>query len=125
MFIKRSRSFVGIVAAAVVIVSLGRDFVVRMLQLHFYSNHTGRLVLRPGQNPNPDLEIYPLESIKEFEHVSQAWKRCLAGILRKSVQNSKFLERNKQKKMYLCKLKIFREGKFYKKKPSNQRSKIK
>lgn len=59
-----------------------------MLQLHFYSNHAGRLVLRSGNRGNPD-EIYPIESIKEFEYVSQAWKRCLGEILKKSVQNSK------------------------------------
>lgn len=65
-----------------------------MLQLHFYSNHAGRLVLGAGaQKTNSDVwrEIYPLESIKEFEHVSEAWKRCLADILKKSVENSKFM----------------------------------
>lgn len=61
-----------------------------MLQLHFYSNHAGRLVLRPGQQQTNRDEIYPLESIKEFEHVSEAWKRCLAEIIKKSVENSKF-----------------------------------
>lgn len=63
-----------------------------MLQLHFYSNHAGRLVIGAGQKSTSAdswCDIYPLESIKEFEHVSEAWKRCLADILKKSVQNSK------------------------------------
>uniref|UniRef100_T1P8Y7 CBS domain protein n=1 Tax=Musca domestica TaxID=7370 RepID=T1P8Y7_MUSDO len=61
-----------------------------MLQLHFYSNHAGRLVLGAGTtsaSKDSWCDIYPLESIKEFEHVSEAWKRCLADILKKSVQN--------------------------------------
>lgn len=56
-----------------------------MLQLHFYSNYAGLLVL--DQESTAEVwwkrEIYPIESIKEFEQVSQAWKRCLAEILRK------------------------------------------
>ncbi|XP_059218910.1 5'-AMP-activated protein kinase subunit gamma-1 isoform X7 [Stomoxys calcitrans] len=59
-----------------------------MLQLHFYSNHAGRLVIGAGQkSPDSWYGIYPLESIKEFEQVSESWKRCLADILKKSVQN--------------------------------------
>lgn len=57
-----------------------------MLQLHFYSNHAGRLVLGGGTN-STDVwwahNYYPLESIKEFEQVSEAWKKCLARILKK------------------------------------------
>lgn len=53
-----------------------------MLQLHFYSNHVGRLVLNNNFYDWWTFDTYPLESIKEFEQVSQAWKsylsRCLA-----------------------------------------------
>lgn len=53
-----------------------------MLQLHFYSNHAGRLVLGGSGRPT-DVLYYPLESIKEFEQVSEAWKRLLAQLLKK------------------------------------------
>lgn len=54
-----------------------------MLQLHFYSNHAGRLVLGGGSNDWWLTDTYPLDSIKEFEQISEAWKRCLAELLRK------------------------------------------
>lgn len=55
----------------------------RMLQLHFYSNHAGRLVLGGGNRRPADVLCYPLESIKEFEQISEAWKRLLAELLKK------------------------------------------
>lgn len=57
-----------------------------MLQLHFYSNHAGRLVLGGGNGRPSDFLCYPLESIKEFEQISEAWKRLLAELLKKGVQ---------------------------------------
>lgn len=54
-----------------------------MLQLHFYSNHAGRLIL--GNKPFEYIhsDIYPLESIKEFDDIPLDWKRFLADLLRK------------------------------------------
>lgn len=54
-----------------------------MLQLHFYSNHAGRLVLGGGSNDWWSSDTYPLDSIKEFEQISEAWKKCLADLLKK------------------------------------------
>lgn len=54
-----------------------------ILQLHFYSNHAGRLVLGGGTDSYWNTEIYPLESIKEFEQVSHAWKQLLAELFKK------------------------------------------
>lgn len=55
-----------------------------MLQLHFYSNHAGRLaIVGSGQIDTWQSDIYPIESIKEFEQISQAWKQCLADLLKK------------------------------------------
>lgn len=59
-----------------------------MLQLHFYSNHAGRLVLGGGSRDWWSSDIYPLESIKEFEQISEAWKRCLAELLKKEEDES-------------------------------------
>lgn len=56
-----------------------------MLQLHFYSNHAGRLVLDGGSSDWWSSETYPLASIKEFEQISEAWKRYLADLLKKGV----------------------------------------
>lgn len=58
-----------------------------MLQLHFYSNHAGRLVLGGSGRPS-DVLCYPLESIKEFEQISDAWKRLLAQLLKKGAKRS-------------------------------------
>lgn len=57
-----------------------------MLQLHFYSNHAGRLVLHNEYHDWWSFETYPLESIKEFEQVSEAWKRFLAHLLRRGLK---------------------------------------
>lgn len=54
-----------------------------MLQLHFYSNHAGRLVLGGGSNDWWSSDTYPRDSIKEFEQISEAWKKCLADLLNK------------------------------------------
>lgn len=54
-----------------------------ILQLHFYSNHAGRLVLGGGSHSYWNTETYPLDSIKEFEAVSIAWKRLLSELLKK------------------------------------------
>ncbi|XP_016953871.1 5'-AMP-activated protein kinase subunit gamma-1 isoform X7 [Drosophila biarmipes] len=59
-----------------------------MLQLHFYSNHAGRLVLGGGNGRPADVLCYPLESIKEFEQISEAWKRLLAELLKKEEDDS-------------------------------------
>lgn len=53
-----------------------------MLQLHFYSNHAGRLVIG-GSNDWWSSDTYPLASIKEFEQISEAWKKCLTDLLKK------------------------------------------
>lgn len=57
-----------------------------MLQLHFYSNHAGRLVLHNEYHDWWSFDTYPLESIKEFEQVSEAWKRFLAHLLRRGLK---------------------------------------
>uniref|UniRef100_A0A6P4EM21 5'-AMP-activated protein kinase subunit gamma-1 isoform X4 n=1 Tax=Drosophila rhopaloa TaxID=1041015 RepID=A0A6P4EM21_DRORH len=59
-----------------------------MLQLHFYSNHAGRLVLGGGNGRPADVLCYPLESIKEFEQISEAWKRLLSELLKKEEDDS-------------------------------------
>uniref|UniRef100_A0A182Y5A4 CBS domain-containing protein n=1 Tax=Anopheles stephensi TaxID=30069 RepID=A0A182Y5A4_ANOST len=51
--------------------------------LHFYSNYAGRLVLGAGYHDFFNTETYPLESIKEFEAISSAWKQHLAELLKK------------------------------------------
>lgn len=51
--------------------------------MHFYSNYAGRLVLGAGFHDFFNTETYPLESIKEFEAISSAWKRHLAELLKK------------------------------------------
>lgn len=53
-----------------------------MLQLHFYSNHAGRLVLGGGSSDWWSSDTYPIDSIKEFEQISEAWKCCLNDLLR-------------------------------------------
>ena len=60
--------------------------IVNMLQLHFYSNHAGRLVLHNEYHDWWSFDTYPLESIKEFEQVSEAWKRFLAHLLRRGLR---------------------------------------
>lgn len=60
-----------------------------ILQLHFYSNHAGRLVLGGGSDSYWNTETYAIESIKEFEQVSTAWKNLLSELLRKGSQNIK------------------------------------
>lgn len=57
-----------------------------MLQLHFYSNHAGRLVLNNEYHDWWSFDTYPLESIKEFEQISQAWKTFLADLLRRGLK---------------------------------------
>uniref|UniRef100_A0A336MGS0 CSON001473 protein n=1 Tax=Culicoides sonorensis TaxID=179676 RepID=A0A336MGS0_CULSO len=59
-----------------------------ILQLHFYSNHAGRLVLGGGSHSYWNTETYPLDSIKEFEAVSTAWKKLLAQLLKKEEDES-------------------------------------
>lgn len=61
-----------------------------MLQLHFYSNHAGHLILNNEYHDWFSFDTYPLESIKEFEQVSQAWKRFLADLLRRGSPFSLF-----------------------------------
>lgn len=60
-----------------------RPFEETMLQLHFYSDHAGRLVLGGGASNWWNVDIYPRESIKEFEQVSQNWKQFLADLLKR------------------------------------------
>jgi hypothetical protein len=52
------------------------------MQLVFYSNYAGRLVLGAGQSNYWKTEVYPLESIKEFEQISFAWRQLLARLLK-------------------------------------------
>lgn len=54
-----------------------------MLQLHFYSNHVGRLVLTADKHDWWSFDVYPLESIKEFEKISEEWKCILSESLAK------------------------------------------
>jgi hypothetical protein len=54
--------------------------------LVFYSNYAGRLVLGGGQCSYWNTEVYPIESIKEFEQVSIAWKNLLARLLQQGVE---------------------------------------
>lgn len=54
-----------------------------MLQLHFYSNHAGRLILGNKSFEYIHSDIYPLESIKEFDDIPLDWRRFLADLLRK------------------------------------------
>uniref|UniRef100_A0A182VYV6 CBS domain-containing protein n=1 Tax=Anopheles minimus TaxID=112268 RepID=A0A182VYV6_9DIPT len=56
--------------------------------LHFYSNYAGRLVLGAGYHDFFNTETYPLESIKEFEAISSAWKQHLAELLKKEEDES-------------------------------------
>uniref|UniRef100_A0A182SSG4 Uncharacterized protein n=1 Tax=Anopheles maculatus TaxID=74869 RepID=A0A182SSG4_9DIPT len=56
--------------------------------LHFYSNYAGRLVLGAGYHDFFNTETYPLESIKEFEAISSAWKQHLAELLKKGSEHS-------------------------------------
>lgn len=53
--------------------------------LHFYSNYAGRLVLGAGDHDFFNTETYPLESIREFEAISGAWKQLLANLLKKGL----------------------------------------
>lgn len=55
--------------------------------LHFYSNYAGRLVLGAGYHDLFNTETYPLESIKEFEAISTAWKQHLAELLKKGYKS--------------------------------------
>lgn len=59
-----------------------------MLQLHFYSDYAGRLVLNNEYHDWWSFDTYPLESIKEFEQISEAWKKFLADTLRKGLKCS-------------------------------------
>lgn len=54
-----------------------------MLQFHFYSNYAGQLVLKNERHDWWSFDTYPLESIKEFEQISLAWKLYLANLLRR------------------------------------------
>lgn len=53
--------------------------------LHFYSDHAGRLVLGGGTTNYWNTEVYPLESIKEFEIISKEWMRLLTEMLIKGL----------------------------------------
>lgn len=55
----------------------------KMIQLHFYSNYAGRLVLGGGTHSYWTVDTYPIEMIKEFEQVSQKWKNYLGELLKK------------------------------------------
>lgn len=54
----------------------------QQMHLVFYSNYAGRLVLGGGQSNYWNTEVYPLESIKEFEQISSAWSQLLARLLK-------------------------------------------
>lgn len=62
-----------------------------MLQLHFYSNYAGRLVLGGGASHWWNIDIYPRESIKEFEEVSRNWKEFLSDSLKRGASTLKSL----------------------------------
>lgn len=67
-----------------------------MLQLHFYSNYAGRLVLNNEYHDWWSFDTYPLESIKEFEQISQAWKTFLADLLRRGLSLKIFRAKTRQ-----------------------------
>lgn len=54
-----------------------------MIQLHFFSNYAGRLVLGGGSHTCWAFDTYPIESIKEFEQVSTKWKSYMTELLKK------------------------------------------
>jgi hypothetical protein len=58
------------------------------VQLVFYSNYAGRLVLGGGTSSYWNTEVYPIQSIKEFEQVSLAWKQLLSRLLKQGVLES-------------------------------------
>lgn len=62
---------------------ISADTVGRMIQLHFFSNHAGRLVVGGGVHDWWAIDTYPREMIKEFEQVSLKWKRYLSDLLKK------------------------------------------
>ncbi|GAB0094829.1 5'-AMP-activated protein kinase subunit gamma-1 [Sergentomyia squamirostris] len=51
-------------------------------------DYAGRLVLGGGARDWWAVDIYPLESIKEFEQISEAWKKCLTDLLQKEEDES-------------------------------------
>jgi len=53
-----------------------------------YSNYAGRLVLGGGQSNYWNTEVYPLESIKEFEQISSAWQKLLARLLKEGARTN-------------------------------------
>jgi hypothetical protein len=53
------------------------------MHLVFYSNYAGRLFMGGGQSNYWNTEVYPVESIKEFEQISSAWRKLLARLLKK------------------------------------------
>lgn len=58
----------------------------RVIRLHVYSGQFAILL------PHENEEVYRIDQIKEFEHISQAYKDWLADILEKgiSIHNSMF-----------------------------------
>ncbi|CRK97163.1 CLUMA_CG010560, isoform A [Clunio marinus] len=60
----------------------------QQMQLVFYSNYAGRLVLGGEQSSSWNSEVYPLASIKEFEIISIEWQRLLARLLQKEEDES-------------------------------------
>lgn len=52
----------------------------RVIRLHVYSGQFA--ILSPHENE----EVYRIDQIKEFEHISQAYKDWLADILEKGTQ---------------------------------------
>lgn len=56
------------------------------MQLHFYSDYAGRLVLGGGASHWWNIDIYPRESIKEFEDVSRNWTHLLGELLKRGAE---------------------------------------
>lgn len=56
------------------------------MQLHFYSDYAGRLVLGGGASHWWNIDIYPRESIKEFEDVSRNWTHLLKELLKRGAE---------------------------------------
>lgn len=66
---------------------LRRRDVDQQMQLVFYSNYAGQLVLGGGQTNYWKTEVYPLASIKEFEIISTAWRKLMARLLKEGLLN--------------------------------------
>ena len=59
------------------------------MQLVFYSNYAGRLFLGSELPKYWNSEVYPIESIKEFDQISLEWRELLTRLLEKGGEREK------------------------------------